>query len=135
MRAFYHFQQNVEKRKRNQPTKELTEDIPDLPLPKIDGQSTRVILSTETPVSEQQCDTPTIENPAIDLNRTRTIIAGQYSFRRNYNKNYIQRWSGAEKRVVEKITGSSRYPWRPSIPCLSNATDNSYQPSCMVGGM
>ena len=113
---------------------EKGKDIPTLPLPRIDAQSSRVILSSNYLANDQTCDTPTIENPAIDINRTRTIVAGQYTFRRNYNKSYFQRWSNVEKRTVETITGSSVYPWRPNVPFLSNATDNSYQPICIVGG-
>ncbi len=93
-----------------------------------------MILTAENANSNHSCDTPTLGNPALDLNRTRTIVAGQCSFRRNYNKNYIKKWSEAERAVVVKITGTSMYPWRPNIPCLSNATDNSCQPKCMVGG-
>lgn len=124
----------MERKEPEDGSKETDVDVPTLPLPRIDGQSTRVILSSSNVSNDQSCDTPTIENPAIDINRTRTIIAGQYSFRRNYNKNYFQRWSNAEKRIVEEITGSSRYPWRPNIPFLSSATDNSYRPICIVGG-
>ena len=123
----------MEKKKSSHESKK-TATLPVLPLPKIDGQATRVILSAESVGSDISCDTPTLENPAVDQNRTRTVVAGHYSFRRNYNKNYIQRWSNAEKQAVEKITGSSRYPWRPAIPFLSNATDNSYRPACIVGG-
>ena len=127
------FQQVVEKQSRHISPK-ASESIPTLPLPVIDGQASRVILSSSTLTDDQSCDTPTIENPAVDINRTRTIVAGQYSFRRNYNKSYFQRWSSEEKQTVEEIAGSSRYPWRPSIPFLCNATDNSYQPICIAGG-
>eukprot|EP00795_Rhopilema_esculentum_P001366 gene1366-15771_t len=126
------FKQSMEKKKNSHESKK-SETLPVLPLPKIDGQATRVILSAESAGSDISCDTPTLENPAVDQNRTRTVVAGHYSFRRNYNKNYIQRWSNAEKQAIEKITGSSRYPWRPAIPFLSNATDNSYRPACIVG--
>eukprot|EP00794_Sanderia_malayensis_P018865 gene18865-20765_t len=126
------FRQNVEKSKQSNKTSSDNE-MPVLPLPMIDGQLTRVILTAESPNSNQLCDTPTFESPALDLNRTRTIVAGQCSFRRNYNKNYVKKWSEAEKNVVEKITGTTPYPWRPNIPCLSNGTDNSYHPKCIVG--
>jgi len=126
------FKQVIEKQSRHISPK-ASESIPTLPLPVIDGQASRVILSSTTLKDDQSCDTPTIENPAVDINRTRTIVAGQYSFRRNYNKSYFQRWSSEEKQTVEEITGSSRYPWRPSIPFLCNATDNSCQPICIAG--
>ena len=127
------FQQVIEKANGHE-IPEANKSIPTLPLPAIDGQASRVILSSNNLTNDQLCDTPTIESPAIDINRTRTIVAGQYSLRKNYTKTYFQRWSHAEKRTVEEITGSSKYPWRPSIPFLSNATDNSYQPICIVGG-
>uniref|UniRef100_A0A7M5V1Y5 Trafficking protein particle complex subunit 8 n=2 Tax=Clytia hemisphaerica TaxID=252671 RepID=A0A7M5V1Y5_9CNID len=110
------FKQYLETKKNNSKKFQL----PELPLPNIKAQLTRCLTCYKGPITPP---TPATNSPSINK-RTRTVHAGNYTFQKNYSKEYTERWSQIEQKIVQHVTGGLPYPFKPFTPCLSSSTEN-----------
>ena len=117
MPSFSFFSQQYLETKKNNSKKS---QLPELPLPNIKAQLTRCLTCYKGPITPP---TPATNSPSISK-RTRTVHAGNYTFQKNYSKEYTERWSQMEQKIVQHVTGDLPYLFKPFTPCLSSATEN-----------
>ena len=133
--------------------KEKPEDrLPVLPLPVVESEATRVILSYRQNLLNDRPSEKTLLNNASEIkdilfkqtfapndevtkdSRHWTTV-GLTSFDDEFDPQLTERWLRLEEEAYESINITPVSPYfRPHVPCLSSKTNNSVKPLCVVKG-
>ena len=132
--------------------KSQVNDLPVLPLPAIDQDSTRVIpcyqhrlpqskhqdkkLVNSTYATKDNFFNQTFSlNNQIAKNNIWTSV-GLSSFADKFDPKVSRHWIQLEAETYESVNATPLPPsFRPHVPCLSSRTDNSSRPFCVVKGL
>lgn len=145
---FPYFQQLLEAKDKH---KAKTRTLPYLPLPVVDSNATRTILSYN---QNSQKNTTTNSNPSTPKdglqdpfglslfgetetksNPDNVILIGQASFEEKYDMELEKRWKDLEEESYESVNITPVPPsFRTHVHCLSSKTTNKIKPLCVING-
>ena len=116
-------------------------ELPILPLPVLDSNATRLILSYRHHLLQgvaAEC-TPSADTGAGQPENRDTneggLVIGLFSFDQTYNPKVATRWRKLEEDAYECANVTPLPPFFQShIPCLSSETNNSSKPLCYMKG-
>lgn len=135
-----------------QKDKSQVNDLPVLPLPVIEQESTRVIPCYQNSMLQSKRQNKKLldssvgttnnffnqsfpSNNQIAKNSNWTSV-GLCSFADKFDPKVSRHWIQLEEETHESVSGALLPPsFRPHVPCLSSKTDNSSRPHCVVKGV
>ena len=117
------------------------EKLPVLPLPVLESNATRVILSYRHHLLQgvaAECtpssDTGVSRTEDRDIKKQEMVL-GLYSFDQTYNPKVTTRWRNLEEDAYECANVTPLPPFFQShVPCLSSQTNNNSKPLCYMKG-
>ncbi|XP_031564684.1 trafficking protein particle complex subunit 8-like [Actinia tenebrosa] len=128
-------------------TKDKTRTLPYLPLPVVDSNATRAILSYNPNSQENTCTNSNPSTPkdqdsfGLSLfgenehknNPDNVILIGQASFEEKYDMELEKRWEDMEEELYESVNITPVPPFfRTHVHCLSSKTNNKMKPLCVI---
>lgn len=122
--------------------KTKAKSLPYLPLPVVDSNATRTILSYRKDlVSKPEPLTPVDQDPfglfgeAENKSSTHVTAIGLASFDQKYDMNLAQQWKDLEEEMYECVNITPVPPFfRTHTQCLSSFTKNNLKPYCVING-
>ena len=117
------------------------EKLPILPLPMLDSNATRVILSYRhhlmQGVAAESTPSSSTGSSSREHGDTRDpgMVIGLFSFDQTYNPKVATRWRKLEEDAYECSNVTPLPPFFQShVPCLSAETNNTAKPLCYMRG-